>query len=152
MQCKSSSSSGSEDNSTLLSRKKTALIASRKQRGGEDDLTFLLRKKAASIARAKQTASESDDDAPLLNRLVVGGLLAAKNSQDAKELLKQKFQAAHSGGHIRCINSRCVYTLSIALQSVLFHADAGKITFTSPASSVAPFVLRDLRNLSVVGM
>ncbi len=118
----------------------------------EDDLTFLLRKKAASIARAKQTASESDDDAPLLNRLVVGGKLSAKNSHDAKELLKKRFQDAHSGGHIRCINSRCVYTLAIALQSVLSHADAGKITFTSPASSVAPPVLRDLRNLSVVGM
>ncbi len=136
----------------MSSRKKAASIASRKQRGGEDDLPFSLRKKAASIARAKQTALESDDDAPLLNRLVVGGKLSAKNSHGAKELLKQKFQDAHSGGHIRCINSRCVYTLAIPLQSVLSHADAGKITFTSPASSVAPPVLRDLRNLSVLGM
>ena len=129
MQCKSNSSSGSEDD-------------------------LYIRKKAASIARAKQTASASDDDAPLIkiNRLVVGCKLSAKNSHDAKELLKQKFQNAHSGGHIRCINSRCVYTLAIVLHYVLSYADAGKITFTSPASIVAQPVLRDLRNLRVVGM
>ena len=127
MQCKSNSSSGSEDD-------------------------LYIRKKAASIARAKQTAAASDDDAPLINRLVVGCKLSAKNSHDAKELLKQKFQNAHSGGHIRCINSRCVYTLAIVLHYVLSYADAGKITFTSPASIVAQPVLRDLRNLRVVGM
>ena len=65
----------------------------------------------------------SDDDAPLISKacnppplLFEEKMFFAKDSLVAKERLKQTFKEAHLGGHPRCINSRCVYTLAIALQ------------------------------------
>ena len=41
----------------------------------------------------------------------------AKDRHAAREWCLQKLNDAHLGGHAVCINSRCVYTLAIALQS-----------------------------------
>jgi hypothetical protein len=68
----------------------------------------------------------SDDDAPLISKacnppplLFEENMFFAKDSLVAKERLKQTFNEAHLGGHPRCINSRCVYTLAFALQFFL---------------------------------
>ncbi len=102
-------------------------------------------------------AATSDDDAPLINKarnpqplLFEENMFFAKDCLVAKERLKQTFKEAHLGGHPRCINSRCVYTLAIALQ--FFDPDAAKIMFTSPASYVASCVLRDRKRGLGVGV
>ena len=80
---------------------------------GTARMTCYVEPRVRKTARMMYLASDSDDDIPLHpgcnSTLALGTNFPAQNHLEAKEWLLETFKSVHTGGQIRCINSRSDY-------------------------------------------